>query len=59
MAEVTETNTATKNYKRVPTRIHTRELDREIARERMRKAKLNRVGKGSFFAENWRNFSEK
>lgn len=48
----------TKKTKRVPTRVHTRELDREIARERMRKAKLNRVGKDSFFADNWRKFSQ-
>lgn len=46
----------TKKFKRVPTRVHTRELDRGIARERMRKAKLNRVGKGSFFADNWRKY---
>lgn len=50
-----ETN---KKHKRVPTRVHTRELDREIARERMHKAKLSRVGKGSFFAENWKKFSQ-
>ena len=48
----------TKKTKRVPTRVHTRELDRGIARERMHKAKLNRVGKGSFFSENWRKFSQ-
>lgn len=48
-----ETN---KKYRRIPTRVHTRELDRGIARERMRKAKLNRVGKDSFFAENWKKF---
>ena len=49
--------TENKKFKRVPTRVHTRELDREIARERMRKAKLNRVGKGSFFAENWKKYA--
>lgn len=39
---------------RVPTRVHTRKLDRNVARERMKKAGIKRINKDGYFAENWR-----
>ena len=48
-------------YRRVPTRVHTREIDREVARAAMKKRGLKQVAKdkknGSFFSENWREFA--
>ena len=48
-----------KNNRRVPTRVHTRELDRGIARLNMKKAGLHQVAKGkhSFFSENWEKYA--
>ena len=48
---------------RIPTRVHTRKLDRNVARERMKRAGLRQINKHkddfgrqypSYFAENWR-----
>ncbi len=51
----------TAKYKRVPTRVHTREIDREVARATMKKRGLKQIAKdkkrGSFFSENWREFA--
>jgi len=44
--------------KRVPTRVHTRKLDRSVAHAQMKKAGLVRVNDhshgDSFFSRNWR-----
>lgn len=40
--------------KRVPTRIHTRKLDRNVARNNMLKAGRRQINKNKYFAENWR-----
>ena len=45
-----------KNKRRVPTRVHTRELDREVAKVNMKKKGLHQICKGTFFPENWRKF---
>ena len=47
-----------KNNRRVPTRVHTRELDRGVARTNMKKAGLHQVAKGKFFSDNWRKYAE-
>lgn len=44
---------------RIPTRVHTRKLDRNVARERMKHAGIRHMNKRdsgdrSYFAENWR-----
>lgn len=43
--------------KRVPTRVHTRELDRSIAKTNMKRSGLHRIGKGDFFHNNWRKYA--
>ena len=45
---------------RTPERIHTRELDRYIARHNMNVLGLRQVAKGkhSFFSDNWEKYSE-
>lgn len=40
--------------KRVPTRIHTREMDRAIAKINMKKKGLHQICKGDYFARNWK-----
>lgn len=45
--------------KRVPTQVHTRKLDRMVARRNMKKGitQINKVkGDASFFADNWRSY---
>lgn len=46
--------------KRVPTQVHTRKLDRMVARKHMEKkgiTPINRVkGTHSFFANHWRDY---
>lgn len=44
--------------KRVPTRVHTRELDRGVAKENMKRKGIHRIGKDNFFANNWREYSK-
>ena len=48
-----------KNNRRVSTRVHTRELDRCVARHMMDRAGLHQVAKGkhSYFSENWRRYA--
>ena len=46
-----------KSY-RVLTQIHTRELDRAVAKANMKKGGLHKVCKGNFFSENWRKFAD-
>ena len=48
-----------KNNHRVPTRVHTRELDRGVARHNMKKVGLRQVAKGknSFFSQNWEKYA--
>ena len=54
--------------KRVPTQVHTRELDRSVAHQNMKRARLKKVNKhdyygpmylrtrvGSYFAKHWRD----
>lgn len=43
---MSETNE--RNYRRVATRVHTRELDRKIARKSMKKHGLHRVAKHGY-----------
>lgn len=49
-----------KNSKRVPTQVHTRKLDRMVARKNMKKAEISHINKdkadGSFFANHWRDY---
>ena len=49
-----------KNVKRVSTQVHTRSLDRMVARNNMKKRGITNINKkkvdGSFFSENWRNY---
>lgn len=49
-----------KNSKRVPTQVHTRKLDRMVARNNMKKKGIVHINKdgadGSFFANNWRKY---
>lgn len=46
--------------KRVPTQVHTRKLDRMVARRNMKKRGIVHINKdgvnGSFFANNWREY---
>ena len=46
--------------KRVPTQVHTRKLDRMVARRNMKKQGMVHINKdgvnGSFFANNWREY---
>ena len=51
---------AKQNNHRVSTRVHTRELDRGVARHNMKKVGLRQVAKGknSFFSDNWRKYAE-
>ena len=46
--------------KRVPTQVHTRKLDRMIARKNMEKkgvTQINKInGDASFFSKNWRDY---
>lgn len=46
--------------KRVPTQIHTRKLDRMVARKNMEKKGITQINKvkddASFFADNWRSY---
>ena len=46
--------------KRVPTQVHTRKLDRMVARRNMKKQGMVHINKdginGSFFASNWREY---
>lgn len=49
------------NSKRVPTQVHTRKLDRSVARHNMVKAGMTQLNKdkdglGSKFAKSWRNY---
>lgn len=48
-----QTKTITKN---VPTQVHTRKLDRMVARENMKKLGIVHINKNNFFANNWRNY---
>lgn len=41
-----------------PVRIHTRKLDRGVARARMKQSGHKRVTKNGWFAANWRAFAE-
>lgn len=52
---------------RVPTRVHTRKLDRSVARARMEHDGIKQINKhkddfghvySSYFAENWRDYAE-
>jgi hypothetical protein len=49
------------NVKIVPTQVHTRKLDRAVARNKMHKMGITHINKkkadGSFFARNWRNYA--
>lgn len=49
-----------KNSKRVLTQVHTRKLDRMVARRNMEKAGINHINKDkadrSFFANHWRDY---
>ena len=42
--------------KRVPTRVHSRKIDRNVARTQMKKAGVHRPNKR--IADNWRLYSE-
>ena len=46
--------------KRVPTQVHTRKLDRMVARKNMEKkgvTQINKIkGDASFFSKNWRDY---
>ena len=46
-------------FHRVPTRVHTRELDRAVARANMKRAGMHQINKGkpSWFSENWRKYA--
>ena len=49
-----------KKSKRVSTRVHTRELDRLVARRAMKKAGVGffrKPPKGDLFAANWREYA--
>ena len=48
----------TKKHIRIPTQVHTRELDRAVAKANMKKGGLRQYCKGSFFSENWRKFAD-
>ena len=50
----------TEKAKRTPTQYHTRELDRGVAHQNMKKLGLHQVNKGknSFFSEKWRKYAE-
>lgn len=49
-----------KNCKRVPMQVHTRKLDRMVARRNMQKNGISHINKdngtGSFFANNWKDY---
>lgn len=47
-----------KKRQRVSTQVHTRELDRAVAKANMKKGGLHKFCKGKFFSENWRDFAD-
>ena len=47
-----------KKRQRISTQIHTRELDRAVAKANMKKGGLRKFCKGKFFSENWRDFAD-
>lgn len=46
--------------RRIPTQVHTRKVDRMVARNNMKKRGIVHINKdgtdGSFFANNWREY---
>ena len=50
-----------KKDKRVPTQVHTRKLDRMVARNNMEKKGIKKINEdradGSFFSRFWRNYA--
>ena len=44
--------------KRVSVQIHTRKLDRCVAKKRMKQAGMRKINKHGFFANNWRMVAE-
>jgi len=42
-----------KKCRRVSTRVHTRKIDRCVARKRAQQAGMRKVTKNGFFANNW------
>ena len=42
--------------KRVPTQIHTRELDRLVAHRNMKRAGLRKVNKNGYFKLQWKEY---
>lgn len=42
--------------KRVPTQVHTRELDRAVAHNNMKRAGLRKVNKGGYFKLWWHDY---
>ncbi len=52
----TKTITKQTKTKNVPTQVHTRKLDRMVARENMKKLGIVHINKNNFFANNWRNY---
>ena len=51
-----EESMAKAKAKRIPTRVHSRKIDRNVARVQMKKAGFTRPNKR--LADNWRRFSE-
>lgn len=45
-----------KKYKRVSTRVHTREIDRGVARRQMKLIGMRRVAKHSYHGVAWERF---
>lgn len=41
-----------------PVRIHTRKIDRGVARARMKESGRKRVTRNGYFSANWRAFAE-
>lgn len=47
-----------RNYRRVSTRVHTRKLDRGVARKFTKDVGMHKVTKNGFFAKNWRELTK-
>lgn len=46
-----------KHYKISPARVHTRKLDRMVAKKAAAKMGYRRINKNQWFATNWREFT--